>query len=165
MATPIFRKLLNLLLVAGCLALFTATASQAAIEFDVEAIEAEIAEAVALGADPVIAAKAAVANAVRTIISANPEYTGGEEALNADILEALAALEVTGLDTTDLLLAGSHGLGLELDGALEAYEAFAAANPRNLGPRIIGPAGASVQRRSFTSPEPPAFVPQSSSPT
>ncbi len=144
MPSQILRKLLNLLLFAGILSLFAATTSQAAIEFDVEAIEAEITAAVALGADPVIAAKAAVASAVRRIISANPEYTGGVEALYADILEALATLEIPGLDDTDLLLAGNHAMGQNIDGALEAYEGFAAANARNLAPGIIGLSGAST---------------------
>lgn len=96
--------------------------AQSAVSFDVETIEKEIVQAVNDGQDPVLAAKAAVANAVRAIIAANPDYPGGEEALTEAIFEALDALTIPGLDDTDLLLAANHALGITVDPELEAYE-------------------------------------------
>jgi hypothetical protein len=140
MAAQIFRKLLLLIMVAGGLSFFAATTSQAAIEFDVAAIEAEIVTAVAQGADPVLAAKSAVAQAVRAIIAANPDYPGGQEALFADIFDALALLQITGLDDTDLFVAANHAMGISIDAALEAYEISGRSNAPEA--RALGPAGA-----------------------
>ena len=151
MVTQIFRKLLLLVLVAGGLAFFAATTSQAAIEFDVAAIEAEIVAAVAQGADPFLAAQSAVAEAVRAIIAANPDYPGGLEALNADIFDALALLQITGLDDTDLFVAANHAMGINIDEALEAYEIAGRSNAP--AARVLGPAGAGPE--TFTDPASP----------
>jgi hypothetical protein len=139
-----FQKILQVLTLGATLLLLTGTVSFAAIQFNVPAIEAEVAAAVAAGQDPVLASKNAVANAVRAIVAANPEYPGGREALNAAILEALATLKITGLDDTDLFVSANHGLGLTVDPALEAYEAPGAQgreNARNRGGNAYGPGG------------------------
>ncbi len=122
----------------------TSAHSLAAIEFDIDAIEAEITSAVAAGEEPVLAAKNAVANAVRAVAAANPDYPGGTDTLNAAIMEALANYKITGLDDTDLLLSGNHALGISIDPDLEAYEAPGAkgrANARNRGGNAYGPGG------------------------
>jgi len=98
------------------------TVSFGAVVFDVEAIDAEITAAIAAGEDPVLAAKGAVANAVRGIVAENPSYPGGQQALNAAIFDALASLKITGLDDTDLFVAANHALENSIDSALEAYE-------------------------------------------
>jgi len=116
--------------------------SFAAIEFDVDAIEAEIVVAVVDGVDPIIAAKEAVTNAIRAIISQNPNYPGGTQALNDAIFEALAKLHITGLDDTDLFIAVNHALGNTTDPALEAYESSRqSTTPKNVGSRTYGPGG------------------------
>lgn len=138
------KRILEILVLGGFVLLFTSSFASAAIEFDVPAIEAQIATAVANGADPVVAAKAAVADAVRVIVAANPNYPGGQEALFADILAAIATLKITGLDDTDLLISANHALGIATDPALEAYEAPGAqgrANARNRGGNAYGPGG------------------------
>ncbi len=144
MVSNTFEKILSILSLGILLVLFTSAISFAAIEFDVEAIEAEVATAVAAGDDPVIAAKNAVVNAVRAIVAANPNYPGGTDALNAAIIEALANYKITGLDDTDLLISANHALGISVDTALEAYEAPGAegrANARARGGNAYGPGG------------------------
>ncbi len=138
------RKAVNVLAITVSLLLLTSVVSFAAIEFDTDAIEARIVAAVAGGADPALAAKEAVANAVRTIVAANPEYPGGKEALNAAIIEALGDITIEGLDDTDLFVAANHALGNKIDAALEAYEAPGAAgreNARGRGGNAYGPGG------------------------
>ncbi len=118
-------------LVLGASLFLVPVNSFAAVEFDVVAIEDRISDLVAsYGVDPVVAAKAAISEAVRAALAANPGYPGGAEALQQDIMDALAAMELEGLDITDILLAGNHGLGNEIDPEIEAYEA-AGTNARN----------------------------------
>jgi len=122
----------------------TYAAAFAAVEFDVEAIEAEIVAAVETGADPVVAAKSAVANAVRRIVAANPDYPGGDQALREAIFEALANLKITGLDDTDLYVSANHALGNSVDPALEAYEGPGSQGrlkAKNRGGDSYGPGG------------------------
>lgn len=138
------RGLWILALVTGFLVAANVTTSFAEVTIDVDAIEAEIATAVATGADPVIAAKGVVANAVRAIVAANPNYPGGLEALQRDILAALAEITITGLDDTDLFVSANYAFGNTQDAALEAYEAPGAqgrANARNRGGNAYGPGG------------------------
>ncbi len=105
--------------------------SFAVVEFDVVGIEEQVADLVAsYGVDPVVATKTAIAQAVRATLAANPGYPGGSEVLQQDIMDALAALEIEGLDIADILLAGNHGLGNEIDPEIEAYES-AGTNARN----------------------------------
>lgn len=85
-------------------------------------IAAEIAAAVANGADPKVAAKSAVANVVKTIMAIDADYSGGQEALALDILDALAGETIAGLDVADILVAGNHALGNTVDTEIEAYE-------------------------------------------
>lgn len=146
------QKIMMLLSFGVTLILFSGVSSFAAIEFNIEAINAEITAAVAAGEEPALAAKNVVANAVRAVVAANPEFPGGPDALNLAILDALAGLNITGLDTADILVAGNHALGLEIDSALEAYEAAGGpgqtapgaagrANARNRGGNAYGPGG------------------------
>ena len=136
--------LIQVLTLSITMVVLTCAASLAAVQFNVATIEAEAAAAVAAGQDPVLASKNAVANAVRALVAANPEYPGGREALNAAILEALATLKITGLDDTDLFVSANHGLGLTIDPSLEAYEAPGAqgrGNAQNRGGNAYGPGG------------------------
>lgn len=137
--------LLQVVTLSITLVVVTCAASFAAVQFNVATIEAEAATAVAAGQDPVLASKNAVANAVRALVAANPDYPGGREALNADILEALKTLKITGLDDTDLYVSANHGLGLTADPALEAYQpapgAQGRANAQNRGGNAYGPGG------------------------
>ena len=133
-----------MLLVGIALVFLTGTASLAAIQFDVAAIEAEVTAAVAVGEEPVIASKSAVVNAVAAIVAANPEYPGGVAALNAAILETLAKIKITGLDDIDLFVAANHALGIKVNPELAAYEAPGAGgreNARNRGGNAYGPGG------------------------
>jgi len=115
-------KFIQIVLMSIGLVLLVNTVSFSAIAFDVDAIDTEITAAIASGDDPVLAAKSAVANAVRAIVAANPNYPGGQQALNAAILEALTYLKITGLDDTDLFISANHALGNTVDSALEAFE-------------------------------------------
>lgn len=133
-------KIIQIVLISIGLVLLVNTVSFSAVVFDVDAIEAEITAAIAAGEDPVLAAKGAVANAVRTIVAANPNYPGGRQALNAAVLDALAYLKITGLDDTDLLISANHALGNTVDSALEAYE-----NPETRG----GPSGGTIGGDDF----------------
>jgi hypothetical protein len=141
------QKIMCIISLGVALVLFSGASSFAAIEFNVEAIEAEIAAAVAAGEEPVLAAKTAVANAVKAILAENPDYPGGIEALQLDILDALAGLNITGLDLADVLLAGNHALGITIDPAIEAYEAATTpgaqgrARARTQGGNAYGPGG------------------------
>ncbi len=129
----VWSGLQKIMLLSGfgiALVLFSGVSSFADIQFDTEAIDAEIVAAVAEGAEPGIAAQSAVANAVRDIVEENPDYPGGPQALNRAILDTLATLKVTGMDTVDILVAGNYALGLQQDTAIEAYE-------RGIGWRII----------------------------
>jgi len=120
-------------MVLGCaFALLCASSSLAAIEFDSAAIEAEVAAAVAAGEDPTLAAKNAIAEAVKVIVAANENYPGGTEALNAAILDAIGGLSISGIDAVDALVAANYALGLSTDPALEAYQA-PGAGPGNHG--------------------------------
>ena len=136
-------KIVQVWIMAASLVFLTSIFSFAAIEFDVSAIEAEIVTAVAAGADPVLAAKEAVAKAVREIVAQNPDYPGGPEALSAAIMEALENITITGLDDTDLFVSANHALGKSVDPALEAYEGpgnHRGRPPRNR-PGNFGPGG------------------------
>lgn len=135
MLTKNVEKVFIILSLGMVLVLGSLSSVLAAIEFDSAAIEAEIAAAVADGADPEVAAKTAVANAVEEVVAANPDYPGGEEALNQAILDALGGLNITGLDVADMIAAANHGLGIEADSAIEAYEAAAAPATRGARPR------------------------------
>ncbi len=135
------RKVVNVLVITVSLLLLTSVVSFAAIEFDTDAIETKIVAAVAGGADPALAAKEAVANAVRAIVAANPDYPGGKEALNAVIIEALGNIKIKGLDDIDLFVAANHALGNKLDAALEAYETPGAEGRGGEGGPGLGPAG------------------------
>ncbi len=136
------QKIMCVVSLGVALVLFSGANSFAAVELNVEAIEAEVAAAVAAGDDPVLAAKTAVVNAVKTILAENQEYPGGLEALQLDILDALAGLNITGLDLADILLAGNHALGITIDPAIEAYEA---ATPAATAPGAQGRARARAQ--------------------
>ena len=131
MPCQILHKLLTLLTVLGTLTFLGATVSQATIEFDRKAIEAEITAAVAAGAKPNIAAKAAVANAVRSALAKNNHYPGGRQALSAEILKSVDRLNVPGLNRNDRRPAARHGMGITVDPALAAYEAPGEAGRRN----------------------------------
>ncbi|BCL61175.1 hypothetical protein DGMP_18680 [Desulfomarina profundi] len=136
-------KIVHIWLMAVSLVFLTSVFSFAAVEFDVSAIEAEIVTAVAGGADPVLAAKEAVAKAVRDIVTRNPNYPGGQQALSAAIMQALENITITGLDDTDLFVSANHALGKSVDPALEAYEGpgnRAGRPPRNR-PGTFGPGG------------------------
>lgn len=139
------QYILQVVIFSITLVVLTCNASFAAVQFNVATIEAEAATAVAAGQDPVLASKNAVANAVRALVEANPDYPGGREALNAAILEALASLKIAGLDDTDLFVSANHGLGLTVDPSLEAYQAAPGAqgraNARNRGGNAYGPGG------------------------
>ena len=114
------QKVLQTLILAVSVILMTSTFSLAEVTFDQTAIEAEIAAAIAAGVEPELAAKQAIANAVLAIKEANPDYVGGEDALNTDIFNALASLNIAGLDDTTAILAANHALGNSVDPALEA---------------------------------------------
>jgi hypothetical protein len=144
------QKMMLLLGFGIALVLFSGVSSFAAVEFNVAAIEAQITAAIAAGEEPEVAAKGAVVNAVKDVKEANADYPGGPEALNLAILDALAGLNITGLDTADTLLTGNHALGLQVDTALEAYEAEGGqgspgergrTNAGNHGGNAYGPGG------------------------
>jgi hypothetical protein len=136
------RNFIQILMVIVALVLLTETAALAKVEFNVDVIETEIVAAVAAGADPVLAAKQAVVNAVRAIIEANPDYPGGREALRIAIFEALADLKITGLDDTDLYVSANHALGNTIDPELEAYEPPSSGpNAKNKSGGSYGPGG------------------------
>jgi hypothetical protein len=144
-------KIVHIWIMAVSLVFLTSIFSYGAIEFDVKNIEAEIVKAVTGGADPVLAAKEAVARAVRTIVARNPNYPGGQQALTAAIMQALENITITGLDDTDLFVSANHALGNAVDPALEAYE-----GPGNRGRR---------PPRNRPSPFGPGGKPQPGSPT
>lgn len=129
----ILRKVMLLTSLGLVLVAFSTMNSVAAVVLDAAAIEADIAAAVAAGDEPAIAAKNAVASAVQAVMAANPDYPGGMEALQTDILDALAGLNITGMDTADILVAGNHAMGITIDPALEAYEAARGNQPVNPG--------------------------------
>jgi hypothetical protein len=153
-----FEKFILMFSMVAVLVLSTGISSFAAITFDVQAIEAEIASAVAAGDEPYVAAKNAVADAVRAIVAANPDYPGGPEALNAAIIEALVNYNITGLDDTDLLVAANHALGIAVDPAIEAYEGPGAQGRENARNR-----GGNINRDG--TPYGPGGKPQPGSPT
>lgn len=126
-------KLVKLVILAGVFVFVTGNAALAEVKLDGPAIEAKIAAAVANGEDPELSAKNAVADAVRAVVASNPDYPGGEEALQAAIFDAIAGLQITGLDDTDLLISTNHALGISVNPELRAYEA---PGTQNAGPAV-----------------------------
>jgi hypothetical protein len=140
-------KIIQIVLISIGLVLLVNTVSFSAVVFDVDAIDAEITAAIVTGEDPVLVAKGAVANAVRAIVAANPNYPGGQQALNAAILDALTYLKITGLDDTDLFISANHALGNTVDSALEAFEkpeTRSGPSGGTIGGDDFGPSGPSV---------------------
>ncbi|MFC1830816.1 hypothetical protein ACFL0S_02195 [Thermodesulfobacteriota bacterium] len=121
--------IMQILLLSLMVTVFTNSLSFAEIEIDVKAIEAEITAGIAAGDNPELAAKNAIASAVWGLLEAHPNFTGGVQALNTAILEAMSRVQITGLDDTDLLLAVNHALGNNIDPSLEGYRKSNNNNP------------------------------------
>lgn len=101
------QKILLLVSLSLVMVLFTGMNSMAAVEIDAAAIEAEIAAAVAAGAEPDAAAVKVLEEVMQAILTANPDYPGGMAALNKDIITALVSLNIPGVKIENIIVANA----------------------------------------------------------
>lgn len=136
MVTGRIRKSMQMIIASIALVVLTCSYSWCAVSFDEGTINAQLQEAAANGATTEELEEMAsllILAAIDAQVLANEGEYADTDALNQAVLDALGSLNIDGLDTADLVSAGNHGLGLQIDTQLEAYETAAAGGGQGQG--------------------------------